>query len=45
MPEMAGDAIVIMGVTNEHELAAVSQGVEEGMVDGCMPFCSSSLPA
>jgi hypothetical protein len=30
---MAGDAVVIVGVTDEHELAPVSQRVEEGMVD------------
>jgi nitrogen regulatory protein PII-like uncharacterized protein len=30
---MAGDAVVIVGVTDEHELAPVSQRVEEGMVN------------
>src|SRR5271157_2490001 len=33
MPEMAIDAVVVVGVTDKHELAAAGQGVKEGMVD------------
>lgn len=33
MPEMAGDAVVVVGVADQDELAAAGQGIEQGVVD------------
>ena len=33
MPEMVIDAVMMISVTHEHELAALGQGIEEGVVD------------
>ena len=33
MPEMAVDAVVVVRIADQHELAAAGQRVEQGMVD------------